>query len=146
MYNHLVPRAPEKKTGIFYRKAIQQRCPTPALCTEKIQPSRGKDMEGKNDMGMSKLLKQAQKMQEKMQRELSETVTEATIGGGAVHAKMNGHRQLLTIKISPEAIDREDVAGLQDLVLTAVNKVTQQMDEILRRKLGPTATSMPSLF
>jgi nucleoid-associated protein EbfC len=102
-------------------------------------------MEG-NDMGMSKLLKQAQKMQEKMQRELSETITEATVGGGTVHAKMNGHKQLLAIRIAPEAIDREDIDGLQALVLAAVNQVTRQMDEILRRKLGPAATSMPSLF
>lgn len=97
-------------------------------------------------MGMSKLLKQAQKMQEKMQRELSETTTEATVGGGAVHAKMNGHKQLLSIRIAPEAIDPDEIDELQDLVLAAVNQVTQQMDEKLRRKLGPTATSLPSLF
>lgn len=97
-------------------------------------------------MGMSKLLKQAQRMQEKMQRELGDTVTEATIGGGAVYAKMNGHKQLMSIKIDPEAIDPDELEELQDLVLAAVNKVTEQMDEILRRKLGPSATSMPSLF
>ena len=97
-------------------------------------------------MGMSKLLKQAQKMHEKMQRELSDTVTEATVGGGAVHAKMNGHKHLLEIKINPEIIDPEDLDGLQDLVMAAVNQVTSQMDDILRSKLGPAATSMPSLF
>ncbi len=97
-------------------------------------------------MAMSKLLEQAQKLQDKMQRELNETITEATIGEGAVHAKMNGHRQLLMIRIAPEVIQRDNVEELQDLVIAAVNKVTKQMDKILQRKLGPAATSMPSLF
>ena len=97
-------------------------------------------------MGMSKLVKQAIKMQEKMQRDRSDTVTEATVGGGAVHAKMNGHKQLISIKIDPDVMDPEDLEGLQDLITAAVNQVTQQMDDILRRKLGPGATSMPNLF
>ena len=95
---------------------------------------------------MQKLLKQAQDMQDKMQRELGETFTEAAVGGGIVTVKMDGHKHLLSVKIDPEAMDPEDTGMLEDLIVAAVNEASRKMDEKLRHKVGSLATSMPSLF
>lgn len=97
-------------------------------------------------MNMQKLLKQAQEMQEKMQRELGETITEASVGGGIVSVKMDGHKHLLSVKIDPEAMDPEDPEMLEDLLVAAVNEASRKMDETLRHKVGSLATSLPSLF
>jgi DNA-binding YbaB/EbfC family protein len=94
-------------------------------------------------MNMQKLLKQAQEMQEKYQRELGETFVEASVGGGIVAVKMDGHKHLLSVKIDPEAMDPEDPSMLEDLVIAAVNEATRKMDDALRHKVGAIATSMP---
>lgn len=81
---------------------------------------------------MNNLLKQAQKMQkqmEDMQAELETREFEATAGGGAVKAKVNGKKQLLDIEIKPEVVDPDDVEMLQDLVLVAVNDAMKRADE-----------------
>ncbi len=97
-------------------------------------------------MNMQKLLKQAQEMQDKMQRELGETITEASVGGGIVAVKMDGHKHLLAVKIDPEAMDPEDPEMLEDLIVAAVNEASRKMDETLRHKVGSLATNLPSLF
>ena len=97
-------------------------------------------------MNMRKLLKQAQEMQEKMQRELGETIVEASVGGGMVTAKMDGHKHLLAIKIERDAIDPDDPSMLEDLVVAAVNEASRKMDETLREKLGSMAAGMPGLM
>ncbi len=97
-------------------------------------------------MNMRKLLKQAQEMQDKMQRELGETFADASVGGGMVTVKIDGHRQLVSIKIDPEAVDPDDLGMLEDLVLAAVNEAARKMEETLREKLGSMAVNMPSLL
>ena len=97
-------------------------------------------------MNMQKLLKQAQDMQDQMQQQLGETFAEASVGGGIVTVKMDGHKHLMAIKIDPEAMDPEDPGLLEDLLVAAVNQASQKMDEILRHKVGVLATSMPSIF
>ncbi len=97
-------------------------------------------------MNMRKLLKQAQEMQDKMQRDLASTFAEASVGGGMVEVKIDGHRQLVSIKIDPEAADPDDVSMLEDLVLAAVNEAARKMEETLREKLGSMAVNMPSLM
>jgi len=80
---------------------------------------------------MNNLLKQAQKMQrdlEKAQEEIGQKVLEASSGGGAVTVTATGKKELLSIKISPDALD--DAEMLQDLVLTAVNEVLRQADDL----------------
>ncbi len=94
-------------------------------------------------MNMQKLLKQAQDMQDKYQRQLAETFVDASVGGGIVSVKMDGHKQLLKVKIDPEAMDPEDPTMLEDLVIAAVNEATRKMDETLKQKVGTIATSMP---
>lgn len=97
-------------------------------------------------MNMNKLLKQAQEMQEKLQRELGDTFAEASVGGGIVSVKMDGHKHLVSIKIEPEAIDPDDTGMLEDLIVAAVNEASRKMDETLRHKVGTMASSLPSVF
>ena len=88
----------------------------------------GMPMGGMNQMQM---MKQAQKMQQdllKMQQELETKEYEATAGGGVITASVNGKRELLRIKIDPEAVDPEDVEMLQDLVVAAVNEALRKAD------------------
>lgn len=97
-------------------------------------------------MNMQKLLRQAQDMQEKMKRELNETVVETSVGGGLVAVKMDGNKRLVAVKIDPEAANPEDLEMLQDLILAAVNSANAKVDETLRDKLGSMASGLPNLF
>ncbi|MEM6794416.1 MAG: YbaB/EbfC family nucleoid-associated protein [Acidobacteriota bacterium] len=97
-------------------------------------------------MNMQKLLQQAQEMQERMQQELSETVVEATVGGGLVTVKMTGHKSLAAVEIDPEILDPEDPTIVQDLIIAAVNEASRKVDEKLRGSLGAHAASLPGLF
>lgn len=97
-------------------------------------------------MNMQKLLKQAKEMEEKMKRELTETVVEASVGGGLVKVSMNGHKHLLSVKLDPEGMDPEDPEMLEDLILSAVNEATRKVDDSLGRKFGSMAGALPNLF
>ena len=95
---------------------------------------------------MRQLMKQAQEMQEKLQRELAETVVEASVGGGMVTVKMSGHKQLVACKIDPEVMDREDPSMLEDLIVAAVNEAGRRVEETMQGKMGSMAASLPGLF
>lgn len=95
---------------------------------------------------MNKLMKQAQEMQDRLQRELGETIVDASVGGGMVTVKMNGHRHVLSVKIDPEAIDPEDPSMLEDLVVAAFNEAVQKLEETMQGKIGSMAAGMPGLF
>lgn len=74
---------------------------------------------------MQSLLKQAQDMQRRMQetqRALAERVLEGTAGGGVVKARVNGNQELQSIHIEQAAVDPDDVATLEDLVMVAVRQ------------------------
>jgi nucleoid-associated protein EbfC len=74
---------------------------------------------------MNKLMQQAAEMQkqvEQMQAEAQHETAEASVGGGMVKVTANGAGQILSITISPDAVDPSDVEGLQDLVLAGVNE------------------------
>ena len=96
-------------------------------------------------MNIQKMLKQAQKMQGKVQQELNETAIDTTVGGGIVTVKMNGHKQLLGIKIDPEAMDPEDPSLLEDLILAAVNEANRKVDDVLKEKIGSMAPGLPGI-
>lgn len=97
-------------------------------------------------MNIQKLMRQAQQMQEKMQRELAELVVEASAGGGMVTVKMSGHKNLLGITIDPEVLDPTDPGMLQDLIVSAFNEASRQVDEELQSKLGGVGAGMPGMF
>jgi nucleoid-associated protein EbfC len=87
-------------------------------------------------MNIKQLMKQAQQMQEKMQREMAELHVEGSAGGGMVKVEMNGSRELLSIKIEKEAVDPNDVEMLQDLILAAVSEASRKVSEALEGQLG----------
>lgn len=89
------------------------------------------------------LMKQAQEMQEKLQRELAELVVEATVGGGLVSVKMSGHKQLVSVKIDPEVMDPEDSEMLEDLIVAAVNEAGRKVEESMQGRVGSIASRLP---
>ena len=89
----------------------------------------------------------AQEMQQQMQKKMRETQVEASSGGGAVVARMNGEKQLLSIKIEKDAAG--DVEMLQDLVRAAVNEAARKVDAAMQSQIGGMLGGMglpPGLF
>src|SRR5215471_7247398 len=82
------------------------------------------------------LLAQAQRASQEIQEKMRATSVEASAGGGTVSVKMNGQKQLLSVKIDPEAVKSGDVEMLQDLVTAAVNEGTRKVDEAMKTSLG----------
>ena len=88
-------------------------------------------------MNIQKMMKQAQEMQERLQRELAELEIEATAGGGMVTVTMSGQKQLRSaVTIDPQVVSADDVEMLQDLVLAAVNDAQRKVDEAVSGKMG----------
>jgi DNA-binding protein, YbaB/EbfC family len=90
------------------------------------------------------MMKQAQQMQERLQKQMAETKVEATAGGGMVTVVMNGAKQLQSLKIDPEAVSKEDVEMLQDLILAAINDAQRKVDEALQQAMG--GMKLPGMF
>jgi DNA-binding YbaB/EbfC family protein len=87
-------------------------------------------------LDLQEMMKQAQQMQEEMQREMQRVRVDASAGGGVVSVAMNGAKELVDLKIDPEAVKTGDVEMLQDLIIAAVNEATRKADEALKGKLG----------
>ncbi len=86
---------------------------------------------------MGKFLKQAKKMQEsmdKLQQELDESLIEVEASGGAIVITISGNGSLNSIKIDPEIIDKDDVEGMEDLILTAVNQAINEAKKFSEEK------------
>lgn len=95
---------------------------------------------------MNNLMKQAQKMQKQMetiQQELEQKEYEASAGGGAVTVKINGQKEITEVKISPDAVDPEDVEMLEDLVMAAVNEAIRTQTEDEKEQLGKVTGGLP---
>jgi len=84
-------------------------------------------------MNVGKMMKDLQKMQTKMQEEIETVEVEASSGGGMVTARMNGKKELLSLKLQPEAITPDDPELMEDLLLAAVNEVGRKVDDELQR-------------
>ncbi len=87
-----------------------------------------------NPKQLQEMMARAQQMQQQMQEKLAQTIVEASAGGGAVTVKMNGTKQVLAVKIAPDAV--QDVEMLQDLVVAAVNEAGRKVDEAAKASLG----------
>lgn len=81
---------------------------------------------------MQAMMQQAQKMQQKMQEEIAAIRVEGSAGGGMVNVKMDGHKNVLGVKIDPEVAG--DVEMLQDLVVAAFNEAAKKVDDEAQRK------------
>ena len=99
-------------------------------------------------MNIQNMMKQAQQMQDKLQRQLAEMRIEATSGGGMVTVVVNGAKQVLSLKIDPEAVSKEDVEMLQDLILAAMNDAHRKVDEAMSEQMSGMMGGMkiPGMF
>jgi hypothetical protein len=99
-------------------------------------------------MNMQQLMKQAQQMQEKLQKQMETIVVDATAGGGMVSVKVNGQKQLLSIQIEPEVFSGGDKDMLQDLIVAAVNEGIRKVDAAMSEQLGSLTGGLkiPGLF
>ena len=100
---------------------------------------------------MNQILKQAQKMQDnvqKMQQGLEAKEFEVSVGGGAVTVKVNGKKEVLDVTMKPEVVDPDDIEMLQDLVISAVNEALRKVDEAQSSQMCKMAGGMniPGLF
>ena len=90
-------------------------------------------------MKQQQMQQQLMKMQEDMQKaqqEVEERSFSASVGGGAVSATVNGRQEVAAISIQPEAVDREDVEMLQDLIISAVNEALRQAEDAMSGRMN----------
>lgn len=88
---------------------------------------------------MANLMKQAQRMQRQMeegQKELEAKEFTAAAGGGAAQVTVNGKKEILSIQLSEEIVDPEDIEMLQDLIVAAVNEALHKADEANTELMG----------
>jgi len=96
-------------------------------------------MKNKQGGGRAQQLQAVQEMQrqmESMQAELEQKEVETSAGGGMVTAKISGKKELLSLKIDPDAVDPDDVETLEDMVIAAVNEGLRQIDEMQESEYG----------
>ena len=99
-------------------------------------------------MNIQQMMKQAQQMQERMQKQMEEMRIEATAGGGMVTVVINGSKQVQSLKIDPEAVSKDDVEMLQDLILAAINDAHRKADEAMSKQMQGMMGGMkiPGMF
>jgi hypothetical protein len=93
-------------------------------------------------------MKQAQQMQERLQKQMAEMRIEGSSGGGMVTVVVSGNKQIQTLKIEPEVVSRDDVEMLQDLIVAAINDAQRKADDELSRQMGGMMGGMkiPGMF
>jgi DNA-binding YbaB/EbfC family protein len=82
------------------------------------------------------MMKQAQQLQERLQKEMSAISVEGVAGGGMVTVVVNGHKHVQKVTIDPEVVSKDDLYMLQDLVAAAVNDALRKVDEELKNRVG----------
>jgi len=97
-------------------------------------------------MNIQQMMKQAQQMQERLQKQMMELRVEGNAGGGMVTVVVNGAKQVQSIRIDPEVVSKDDVEMLQDLIVAALNDAHRKADEALTQNMGgmlPPGLKMP---
>ena len=99
-------------------------------------------------MNMQQLMKQAQKMQEQLQKQMETTVVEGSAGGGMVSVKMNGNKQILSVHIESEVFGSGDKEMLEDLIVAASKDAFTKVEEAMAGQLGGMTSGLkiPGLF
>jgi len=87
-------------------------------------------------MNIQQMMKQAQQMQERLQQQMAEVRVEGNAGGGMVTVVMNGAKQVQSLKIDPEAVSKDDVGMLQDLIVAALHDANRKADEEMQKHMG----------
>jgi DNA-binding YbaB/EbfC family protein len=99
-------------------------------------------------MNIQEMMKQAQQMQEQLQRQMAELRAEGNAGGGMVTVVVNGAKQVQSLKIDPEVVSKEDVEMLQDLIVAAINDAHRKADEAMQQNMGgmlPPGLKLPGM-
>src|SRR6478672_13822751 len=101
-----------------------------------------------NFQQMQQMMKQAQQMQDRLQKQMADARVEGNAGGGMVTVVMNGAKQVQSLKIDPEAVSKEDVEMLQDLIVAALNDAYRKADEEMSKQMGGMmgGLKIPGLF
>jgi len=87
-------------------------------------------------MNIQSMMKQAQQMQERLQKQMADMRVEATAGGGMVTVTVNGTKQVQSIRIDPEVVSKDDMEMLQDLIVAAINDAGRKVDEQLGQQMS----------
>jgi nucleoid-associated protein EbfC len=87
-------------------------------------------------MNIQQMMKQAQEMQNRLQKQMAELKVEGNAGGGMVTVIVNGAKQVQSLKIDPEVVSKEDVEMLQDLIVAAINDAQRKADDEMAGKMG----------
>jgi hypothetical protein len=87
-------------------------------------------------MNIQQMMKQAQQMQDRLQKQMADLRIEASSGGGMVTVTMNGQKQVQRVQIDPECVSKDDVEMLQDLIVAALNDAARKVDDELSRQMG----------
>ena len=85
---------------------------------------------------LQQLMSQAKQQYETLQKKMQETIVDASAGGGTVTVKMDGRKQLMSLKIDPEAVKAGDVEMLQDLITAAINEAARKVDQAMQSTVG----------
>ena len=106
---------------------------------------------GGGPQDMNSMMKQVQKMQSNMtelQQEIEQREFSSAVGGGAVTVTMNGKKEIKSLEIKPEVVDPDDIEMLQDLIISAFNDTTAQIDETTEREMNAVTggVSLPGIF
>ena len=110
----------------------------------KVRIPQGQGM-GMGGASMQNMLKQAQKMQEDMaekQAELETREYDVAAGGGVVNVKINGKKEILSVKIDPEVIDPDDAETLEDLIVAAVNEAIKKVETVSAEEMQKITGTM----
>src|SRR6476660_2966581 len=94
---------------------------------------------------IQELMSQAKRQYEVLQKKMQETVVEGSSGGGTVTVKMDGRKQLLSVKIDPEALKSGDIEMLQDLITAAVNGAAKKVDDAVQSAMGGMLGVIPGI-
>jgi DNA-binding YbaB/EbfC family protein len=89
-----------------------------------------------NFQQMQQMMKQAQQMQERLQKQMADARVEGNAGGGMVTVVMNGAKQVQSIAIDPEVVSKDDVEMLQDLIVAALNDAHRKADDEMQKSMG----------
>ena len=106
---------------------------------------------GNNAQNMNQMIRQAQKMQDQiteLQDEIEARDFTVTVGGGAVELVMTGKKTIKSLTIKPEVVDKDDIEGLQDLIISAVNETVNQIEATTEDEMSKITggVSLPGLF
>lgn len=106
---------------------------------------------GGGPSNMQSMLKQAQKMQEDMankQAELEEREYDIAAGGGVINVKINGKKEILSVKIDPDVVDPDDIETLEDLIVAGVNEAIKKVEAVSAEEMQKItgAMSIPGMF